>query len=156
MTDASHIQHGDSKSQLGFALFLNLSSGTVCARSAPRDTTVSLSSTDAEIKAVKLALREIIWFRGFLAELGFAQHEPTVLMVDNTAAIALATEYQLTRRSAHMTVTLNFIHEHVENGTIALCNINTDNNVANVLTKALPAESFDKHSDSLSCGFHEV
>ena len=114
MTDASHIQHGDSKSQLGFALFLNLSSGTVCARSAPRDTTVSLSSTDAEIKAVKLALREIIWFRGFLAELGFAQHEPTVLMVDNTAAIALATEYQLTRRSAHMTVTLNFIHEHVE------------------------------------------
>ena len=59
MTDASHIQHGDSKSQLGFALFLNLSSGTVCARSA-RDTTVSLSSTDAEIKAVKLALREII------------------------------------------------------------------------------------------------
>jgi hypothetical protein len=41
MADASHISHGDSKSQLGFALFLNLSSGTVCARSA-RDTTVSL------------------------------------------------------------------------------------------------------------------
>ena len=152
MADASHIQHGDSKSQLGFALFLNLSSGTVCARSA-RDTTVSLSSTDAEIKAVKLALREIIWFRGFLAELNFPQEEPTVLMTDNTAAIALATEYQLTRRSAHMTVTLNFIHEHVQNGTIALRYVNTDNNVADVLTKALAADKFDRHSESLSRGF---
>jgi hypothetical protein len=155
MADASHIQHGDSKSQLGFALFLNLSSGTVCARSA-RDTTVSLSSTDAEIKAVKLALREIIWFRGFLAELGFPQSEPTVLMTDNTAAIALATEYQLTRRSAHMTVTLNFIHEHVQNGIIALRYVNTDNNVADVLTKALAADKFDRHSESLSRGFQGV
>ena len=155
MADASHISHGDSKSQLGFALFLNLSSGTVCARSA-RDTTVSLSSTDAEIKAVKLALREIIWFRGFLAELGFAQHEPTVLMTDNTAAIALATEYQLTRRSAHLTVTLNFIHEHIQNGTIALRYINTDNNVADVLTKPLAADKFEMHSESLSRGFHGV
>ena len=155
MADASHISHGDSKSQLGFALFLNLSSGTVCARSA-RDTTVSLSSTDAEIKAVKLALREIIWFRGFLAELGFPQNEPTVLMTDNTAAIALATEYQLTRRSAHLTVTLNFIHEHVQTGTIALRYINTDNNVADVLTKPLAADKFNQHSESLSRGFGGV
>ena len=77
-------------------------------------------------------------------------------MVDNTAAIALATDYQLTRRSAHMTVTLNFIHEHVENGTIVLRYINTDNNVADVLTKALPVESFDRHSESLSRGFGGV
>ena len=55
-----------------------------------------------------------------------------------------------------MTVTLNFIHEHVENGTIALRYINTDNNVADVLTKALPAESFDRHSESLSRGFYGV
>ena len=55
-----------------------------------------------------------------------------------------------------MTTTLNFIHEHIVNGTIALRYINTDNNVADVLTKALPAESFDRHSESLSRGFAGV
>ena len=55
-----------------------------------------------------------------------------------------------------MTVTLNFIHEHVQTGTIALRYINTENNVADVLTKPLAADKFDKHSESLSRGFGGV
>ena len=55
--DAAHISQHDSKSQLGFCFFLNTTSGAVVAKSK-RDTTVSHSSTEAEIKAVDLAIRE--------------------------------------------------------------------------------------------------
>ena len=77
-------------------------------------------------------------------------------MVDNTAAISLSKNFELSRRSAHMTVTLNFIHEHVENGTISLRHIGTDNNVADVLTKPLAFDKFEQHSRSLAYGFDGV
>jgi hypothetical protein len=46
----------DSKSQLGLK--------------SKRDTTISHSSTEDEIKTIDLAIREATWFRGFLSELG--------------------------------------------------------------------------------------
>ena len=51
--------------------YLNTTSGAVIAKSK-RDTTVSHSSTEAEIKAIDMAIREATWLRGFLLELGFA------------------------------------------------------------------------------------
>ena len=51
--------------ELGFTFFLNLNSGTICAKSK-RDTTISHSSTEAEIKAIDMAVIKALWFRGFL------------------------------------------------------------------------------------------
>ena len=57
-------------------------SGAIIAKSK-RDSTVSNSSTEAEIKAIDLAIREATWLRGFLSELGFAQDGPTPIYTDN-------------------------------------------------------------------------
>ncbi len=63
--DASFIADQDSKSQLGYCFFLNRDSGAVCAKSI-KDKTVSMSSTEAEIKALVEAIKEAIWLRGLL------------------------------------------------------------------------------------------
>lgn len=89
-SDASYITRGDSKSRLAYCLFLNLTSGCIIAKSW-KDSTISHSSTEAEIKAIDALIREIIWMRGYLHELGFTQHKPTVIYVDNEASIAIAT-----------------------------------------------------------------
>jgi hypothetical protein len=153
--DASYIAHGDSMSQLAYCLFLNRTSGTVCARSK-KDTTVSHSSAEAEIKAIDLATIQIIWFRGFLDELGFPQHEPTPLYTDSQSAKILAETFHLSHNTAHMVMRINFIHQEVNSGTISLKYINTEQMVADVLTKIQPHEPFGRHKRKLLSGFDNV
>ena len=68
--DASYIEEGEARSQIGYCLRLNQLSGMVYLRSI-RDILVSMSLAEAELRALKEATMEAIWFRLFLEELGF-------------------------------------------------------------------------------------
>ena len=151
MCDASYIPGYDSKSQLAYALFLNLNSGTICARSF-KDTTVSRSAAEPEIKAIDATILEILWHRAFLTELGYEQTSPTIIWTDTQSGIVLAETFKLSHKSQHMAMRLNFIHQEILNGTIRLCYIDTDNNVADVLTKALAYTPFASHANKLQHG----
>lgn len=152
MCDASYIPGYDSKSQLGYALFLNLNSGTVCARSY-KDSTVSRSAAEPEIKAIDATIVEVLWFRSMLTELGFPPLHPTVIWTDTESGITLSETFKLSHKSQHMAMRLNFIHQEILNKTIRLCYIDTANNVADVLTKALSFIPFTLHADKLQHGF---
>jgi hypothetical protein len=89
LSDAAYVTRFDSLSQLAYCFFLNKTSGTICARSK-KDTTVSHSSAEAEIKAIDLAILKALCLRGFLAELGYPQNEPTVIYTDSISAKTLA------------------------------------------------------------------
>ena len=147
-TDASHLPDDSSKPRLGYCFFLNLTSGTIYARSV-KDTTVSHSSCESEIKAIDNAIRMAIWLRGFLEELGFKQVEPTVLHTDSVSAKALADICNIGTNSSHLVMRINYIHECVEAGIIQLKYINTLNEVADILTKLLPVEAHERHSQFL-------
>ena len=152
MADAAYVPGSDSKSQLGFTFFLNLKSGTICAKSR-RDETISHSSTEAEIKAIDMAIIKALWFRGFLEELGFPQNEPTEIITDNHAAKIISEQNSHTEKTAHIVMRINFIHQEVESGRIKLKWINTESNVADILTKPLPLRIFSQHSNVLLNGF---
>ena len=108
MCDASYIPNYDSKGQLGFALFLNLNSGAVEAKSC-KDSTVSTSATHVELKAMYLLVLAVIWARGFLAELGFEQLASTIIWTDASSALLLATTFQLSSKSQHLTMRMRYI-----------------------------------------------
>jgi hypothetical protein len=135
--DASHLPHGDSKPRLGYCFFLNKQSGTIHARSF-KDKAVSHSSCESEIKAIDETIRQSVWLRGFLAELGFPQSEPTIIYTDSISAKTLIDSFNVGNNSAHLVMRLNYLHEMVENGTIQLKYIDTLNQVADILTKLLP------------------
>jgi hypothetical protein len=88
-----------------------------------------------------------------LSELGYSQTEPTVIYTDSISAKTLAETLHTSSSSAHLVVRINFIHQEIDAGTIVLKYIDTDNMVADVLTKALPATPFQKHRDKLLSGF---
>jgi hypothetical protein len=136
----------DSLSQLAYCFFLNKTSGTICARSK-KDTTVSHSSAEAEIKAIDLAILKALCLRGLLEELGYPQNEPTVIYTDSISAKTLADTLHTSNNSAHLIVRINFIHQEIAARTIVLKYINTDNMVADVLTKPLSATSFNIHAE---------
>ena len=151
-SDASYVTKHDSLSQLAYCFFLNKTSGTICARSK-KDTTVSHSSAEAEIKAIDLATLQAVWIRGLLGELGYPQLKPTVIYTDSISAKTLAETLHTSSSSAHLVVRINFIHQEIASGAITLKYIDTNNMVADVLTKALPATSFQRHSEALLSGF---
>jgi hypothetical protein len=153
MCDGSYIPYADSKSQMGFAIFLNLESGTIHARSH-KSNTVSHSSFEIEIKALDELIRALVWVKGFLTDLGYDQSNiPTPVYIDNEAAITVGKSYKLTEQNSHMVRDLNYIHNEVAQGRILLKYIDTDHNVADVLTKALPQGPFQRHARTLLTGF---
>ena len=154
-TDASHNPDKTSRPRLGYCFYLNLESGTIFARSV-KDTCVSHSSCESEIKAIDMAIRQTVWMRGFLEELGFPQKSPTILHTDSESAIKLGELCNVGNNSLHIVMRINYIHECIEAGIIKLQYVNTDNEVADVLTKLLPVHSHNIHSEFLLHGHQGV
>jgi hypothetical protein len=153
--DASHLPHGDSKPRLGYCFFLNNESGTILARSF-KDKSVSHSSCESEIKAIDETVRQAIWLRGFLEELGYPQLEPTVIYTDSQSAKTLIDSFNIGNNSAHLVMRLNYLHEVVDQGIIVLKFIDTLNQVADILTKLLPVHSHEHFTDILALGHHGI
>ena len=151
LCDASYIPAHDSRGQLAFALFLNLNSGTVEAKSV-KDTTVSTSATHVELKAMYLCLLAIIWARGFLTELGFPPTRATTIWSDSASARQLVNSFHLSAKSQHLTMRVNAINQEVVNGVVEIKYIDTENNSVDVLTKALPIIPFVRHTNTLQLG----
>jgi hypothetical protein len=94
----------------------------------------------------------------FISDLGVIPSAlgPMKIFCDNTGAIALAKESRFHKRTKHIKRRFNSIHEKVKDGTIEICKIHTDQNVADPLTKPLPREKHDQTKtpwvlDSLQC-----
>ena len=76
--------------------------------------------------------------RNLLGEIGFPQSKPMKMWGDNQAAIQIATNPVFHERIKHIEVDCHFTREKLEDGTITTPHIRTENQLADVLTKALP------------------
>ena len=140
-SDASHLPHGDSKPRIGYCFYLNKESGVIYARSHFASN-VSHSSCESEVFALDECIREALYLRGFLSEIGFPQRHATVIYTDSVSAKSLIDLFNVGSRSAHIIMRLNFLHEQVLQRNIELKYVNTDSLVADILTKLL---SVPKH-----------
>ena len=84
-----------------------------------------------------------------MREMGIQLNEPTVLYVDNTSAIALLKNAKSCVRTRHIERRYLKLRELVDAGHIQLKYINTTDNHADVLTKALPCADFERHKDAV-------
>jgi hypothetical protein len=155
LTDANYMSKDDSISTLGYAFFLNYNSGSICCRST-RDTTVSSSSAESELKAIDLAVKMCVWLRAFLSELGFPQQAPTVLYSDSKSAESIIKLNKHGSTTAHIIGRFNYVKQEYRAGTFMLKYINTATNTADILTKILAEEPFNRHAETLLAGFHGI
>ena len=113
-----------------------------------RQSTISLSSTEAEYKAASDTCRQMAWLRSFSIELGYDMSHPTPLYVDNTGAIFLSVNPVVERRTKHVDVWYHFIREFYESGAVAIYHVETENMLADALTKNVPLSIVEKFRSS--------
>jgi hypothetical protein len=70
-------------------------------------------------------------------ELTFNQPDPQILQSDNQAAISIAHNPEFHSRTKHIDITLHFLRDYVENGTMDMKYVPTRDNLADIMTKAL-------------------
>ena len=138
----------DRKSTTGFVFDF----GGPISWQSKKQPTVALSSTEAKYMALTQAAKEAIWLQGLLSELGIKETRPTTILEDNQGCIALAKNPTSHARTKHIDIRHHFIRETLENGQIKLEYCPTTDMVADILTKAIPKDQFEKLRNML--GLH--
>ncbi|KAG6512493.1 hypothetical protein ZIOFF_030614 [Zingiber officinale] len=122
------------KSTSGMAFYFNES---LVSWNSQKHKTVALSSCEAEFMAATTAACHALWLRSLTSELTGEKPKPVTLFVDNKSAIALMKNPVFHGRSKHIDTRFHFIRECVEKGQILVEFVNTGEQRADVLTKAL-------------------
>ncbi|KAL5040636.1 hypothetical protein RTP6_7843 [Batrachochytrium dendrobatidis] len=135
------------KSTSGYTCFLGNS--CILWRST-KQTSVAISTMEAEYAAAVTATQELLFLRNMLSELGLTQERATILYSDSQSAIA-NTENQAPNHATtkHMDVKLKFLRDQVSQKNILVRYIRTQDQIADIMTKGLPRIAFAQFSDLL-------
>ena len=107
-----------------------------------KQSSVALSSCEAEIMAASDAGKEAKFLRNFLSELGLGDPSPTALHVDNQAARDLAYNPEHHKRTKHIDRRHFFVRELVEDKVLEVPFVRTADNIADFFTKWFNANDF--------------
>ncbi|KAL1200961.1 Retrovirus-related Pol polyprotein from transposon TNT 1-94 [Cardamine amara subsp. amara] len=119
------------------------SGGTVISWKSSLQHVVALSTTEAEYMALVEAVKEAIWLKGLTKEFRFKQ-DTVEIWCDSQSALSLAKNNVYHERTKHINRRLHFIRDIVASGEVKLSKIPTERNPADMLTKVLPVDKFEK------------
>ena len=107
-----------------------------------RQRTVSHSSAEAEYIAASLAAREGAHIRAVASELGLLPPGPTRLRIDNKSAIDMAHDPVAFKKTKHIMRESHYLRDLVARRVYAPEHVVSSDNLADILTKALPRLTF--------------
>ena len=110
---------------------------------------VALSSAEAEFRGMAKGICEMLWLRELLIEVGYPPIDAIRLFCDNKAAIALAHNPVKHDRTKHVEVDRHFIKEKLEAKIIQIPFVKTEDQLADILTKAVSSRIFHNSLDKL-------
>ena len=88
--------------------------------------------------------------------MGFPQKTATVIYTDSVSAKALIDLFNVGTQSAHIIMRINYLHEQVAQGSIELKYVNTDIQVADILTKLLSVPKHQQFTEFLLKGHNGI
>ncbi|XP_073354036.1 secreted RxLR effector protein 161-like [Aegilops tauschii subsp. strangulata] len=137
-TDASFITDiNDYKSLSRCVYTLN---GDAVVWKSFKQNIVSNSTTKAEYIATSETLKEAVWIKKFLEEVGVVPSAMNLMALccDNSGAIAQAEEPRSHMKTRHIDHKYHIIRQYVEKGFVKVLKVHTGLNVSDPMTKALP------------------
>ena len=146
-TDADFASQADRHSISGYVFRFH---GGAVSWSSKKQPIIALSTTEAEYIAATHAAKEMVWLRRLIGEITAPLSLPTPLFCDNNGAITLAkNDAILHPRTKHIDIRYHYIREVVGNRQITVIRVGTNENAADILTKALARVKFEALSAML-------
>ncbi|WOG92362.1 hypothetical protein DCAR_0311626 [Daucus carota subsp. sativus] len=136
----------DGKSTSGYAFHIG---SAIFSWSSKKQQTVALSTCEAEYIAAAGAACQAIWLSYILGELNLVKEEPVTIYVDNKSSISLAKNPVSHSRSKHINIKYHFLREQVNDKIVELVHCRTEENLADIFTKSLKPEVFQKMKEKL-------
>jgi hypothetical protein len=133
----------DRRSTSGF--MFSFGSGAI-SWSSKKQPIVALSSMEAKYRGActTIATCEVVWLQKLLSDLGQLVDALVVIYCDKISSILLANNLVYHARTNHIEVHYHFIKEKVLAKEIDLIHVNTEDQVANIFTKALSTDKLKK------------
>lgn len=129
----------DRKSRTRMLVYLG---GSLVSWTSRKQGTLARSSTEAEYRAVATITQEVESVRSTLQELGVQVPRPIKILTDNIGASFIAKNPIAHSKLKHVALDLHFVREKAENGEIIVIHIPSEEQWADILTKALPPKAF--------------
>lgn len=130
----------DMKSTSGYVF--SLGSGAF-SWSSRKQEVVAQSTAEAEYIAASEAANQAIWLRNLLSDLGHSQISATVIYCDNKFAISIVQNPVQHKRTKHIRIKFHSIRDYERETLIQMQYCSSENQVADIMTKALSGARMD-------------
>ncbi|GJV50374.1 putative ribonuclease H-like domain-containing protein [Tanacetum coccineum] len=131
--------NGDRKSTTGGCQFLGR---RLISWQCKKQTVVATSSTEAEYVAAAHCCGQVLWIENQLLDYGF-NFMNSKIFIDNQSTICIVKNPVFHQRTKHIEIRHHFIRDANEKNLIQVLKIHTDDNVADLLTKAFDGPRFN-------------
>jgi hypothetical protein len=151
-SDASHMVHSDCKGHTGVTLSLGSENFPFMVISK-KQKLVSRSSTEAELIALDEGVVQVMWARQFLIELGQGvTSRPSKIFQDNKSTIVLAHKGPTGQgKSKHIANKFFYVTQCIDSRDVEVLYLPTEMMIADILTKPLSGQLFDRMRALLLC-----
>ena len=126
----------------GYSIFLQ---GCPISWKSKAQSSVTLSSSEAELMALSEATKEIRFIYELLTSMDVKVRLPIICRVDNVGAIFMAENVTATPKSKHIDTRAKFVTQFVVDGFLKVIFVKTAENTADIFTKNVSTEIHSKH-----------
>jgi hypothetical protein len=129
----------DRRSTTGYCIYIN---ENLVSWNTKKQTTVALSTAEAELMSVCECVKEVKWIQQLLTEMNMKVRIPIIVYEDNQATIKISENDTHHDRTKHIDIKYHFIRDDIKNKLIKLEWVTTDEQVADILTKTTTGPTF--------------
>eukprot|EP00253_Pinus_taeda_P031507 PITA_31507 len=130
----------DRKSTSGGAFFMV---SRLVSWFSKKQSSIALSIAEAEYVAVASCCTQLLWMMQTLQDFQIIWTPPISILCDNTSAISISKNPVMHSKAKHIPIKYHFLREQVLEQKVKLEYVPSKEQVADILTKPLPRETFE-------------
>lgn len=143
--DSSFNDHEDGRSTLGHACFMN---GYLISWRSKVSSNIPQSVFESEWVSLNSLTREVIWTRDVITQVLQCSMHASTIKVDNKACVE-RTDQKICESNRHFRPRYFFVLQALQDGHISVTKVSSEENVADILTKALGNPIYQGHVRAL-------